>query len=112
MFSPSKYVADRSHTKAREDPYVDYEGTPSLTGLTQVCAAIGTFIGAWALIILLGSLHRGFHHYRWMVLILVVDIALNVAVRVARARKRRRLGLSRAERMWRNGVGRAEGKPW
>ncbi len=105
MVSPSKYVAERSHTNAREELYVDYEGTPYLTGLTQLCSAIGVFVGAWALIILLGSLHRGFHYYWWMVLILVVDVGLNVAVRVARARKRRRLGLSRAERMWRNGVG-------
>jgi hypothetical protein len=105
MTSPSKYLADRSRTNAREELYVDYEGTPYLTGLTQLCSAIGTFIGVYTLIVLLGSLHRGLSYYWWLVLILVVDIGLNVGVRVARARKRRRLGLSRAERMWRNGVG-------
>ncbi len=105
MVSPSKYLAERSQTNAREELYVDYEGTPYLTGLAQVCAAIGVFIGTFTLLVLLGSLHRGFHYYWWMVLTLVVDIGLNIGVRVARARKRRRLGLSRAERLWRNGVG-------
>lgn len=105
MVALSKYRADRSQTNAREELYVDYEGTPYLTGLAQVCAAVGLVIGTFTLIVLVGSLDRGFHYYWWMILILVVDIGLNIGVRVARARKRRRLGLSRAERLWRNGVG-------
>jgi hypothetical protein len=105
MVLRSQYLTDRSRTNAREELYVDYEGTPYLTGLAQVCGAIGVFIGALTLLVLLGSLHRGFRYYWWMVLVLVVDVGLNVGVRIARARKRRRLGLSRAERMWRNGVG-------
>jgi 4-hydroxybenzoate polyprenyltransferase len=105
MVSPLHHLADRSQTNDIEELYVDYEGTPYLTGLAQASAAIGVFIGTVALLALLGSLHRGFHYYWWIVLILVVDIGLNMAVRVARARKRRRLGLSRAVRLWRNGVG-------
>jgi hypothetical protein len=105
MVSPLNCLAGRSQANDMEELYADYEGTPYLTGLAQACGAIGVFIGTLALLALLGSLHRGFHYYWWIILILVVDIGLNAAVRVARARKRRRLGLSRAERLWRNGAG-------
>jgi hypothetical protein len=93
-------------TSAMDELYADYEGTPYLTGLVQVCSAVGLFVGTWTVIILLGSLDRGFHYYWSLILILAIDVGLNVGARVARARKRRRLGISRAERLWRNGVGR------
>lgn len=90
---------------AREELWLDYEGTPYLTGLTQVCSALGVFIGAFAAIFLLGDLHRGFAAYWPLILILVIDIAVNVAVRRLRARRRRALGLTSAQRMWRLGYG-------
>lgn len=96
---------DELPLNAREELWLDYEGTPYLTGLTQLCSALGVFIGALAAIFLLGNLHRGFARYWWLILVLVVDVAVNVAARLARARKRRALGLSRAQRSWRLGVG-------
>ncbi len=90
---------------AREEMFADYEGTPYLTGLTQICSAIGVFIGAWTVIVLLGDLHRGFGTYWSLLLILVLDVAINVAVRWLRARRRRALGLTAAQRRWRLGYG-------
>jgi hypothetical protein len=75
-----------------------YEGTPWLTGLANFCAVIGTFIGVYALIGLLGYLHRGFAGYWPMALILVIDLAVNAGVQAWRFRRRRADGLTRAER--------------
>ncbi len=85
--------------------FTEYEGTPYLTGLTQICSAIGVFIGAWTVIILIGDLHRGFATYWSLILILVIDVTVNVAVRLIRARRRRALGLTAAQRRWRLGFG-------
>jgi hypothetical protein len=73
------------------EPDPEYLDTPYLTGMVNVCSALGIFIGAWTAIILIGDLHRGFGVYWSLVLILVIDVALNVGVRIARARKRRAL---------------------
>ncbi|HUB04955.1 MAG TPA: hypothetical protein VMA76_07790 [Solirubrobacteraceae bacterium] len=54
--------------------------------------ALGVFVGLWTAIILLGYLHRGFGRYWSLVLILAIDVAVNVAVRAARARHRRAFG--------------------
>ncbi len=71
-----------------DDVFAEYEDTPYLTGLVNVCTVLGTFVGAWTLIILLGDLHRGFAVYWPLVLILTIDIAVNVLVRWIRARRR------------------------
>jgi len=55
--------------------------------------------------LLLGNLQYGFGRYWWIVLILVVDVVVNVAANAARARRRRALGLTRARRLWRMGLG-------
>jgi hypothetical protein len=102
---PGPYRRNESPSSAMDELYTDYEGTPYLTGLANLCAAIGTFVGAWTLIILLGTLHRGFAQYWSLVLILVVDITINIVVRVLRFRRRRALGLTRAQRRWRLGLG-------
>jgi hypothetical protein len=83
---------------AELDDLAEYEGTPWLTGLANFCAAIGTFIGVYALIGLFGYLHRGFAAYWPMVLILVGDLAVNAGVQAWRFRRRRAEGLTRAER--------------
>ena len=57
----------------------------------NLCTAFGLFIGAWVLIYLLLDLRHGFAKSWWLVLILVVDVAVNVTVRVARARQRHAL---------------------
>ena len=48
-------------------------------------------IGIWTAMILAGDLSRGFAKYWPLVSILVIDAAVNVVVRVARARSRRAL---------------------
>lgn len=58
-----------------------------------------------AVIILIGYLHRGFKGYWPEVLILAIDFAVNVVVRVLLARRRRALGLSRTQRRFRLGLG-------
>ena len=83
---------------AEVDDLAAWEGTPWLTGLANFCAAVGTFVGIYAVIGLLGYLHRGFSAYWPMVLILVVDVAVNTWVQLVRARRRRAEGLTRAER--------------
>jgi hypothetical protein len=72
-----------------EDP--EYLDTPFLTVAVNLCTAIGLFIGISAAIYLAANLHRGFAKYWSLILILVIDVAVNVAVRVARARKMREL---------------------
>ena len=75
-----------------------YEGTPWLSGLANFCAVIGTFVGVYALIAIAGYAHRGFGTYWPMILILVVDVAINATVQTIRLRRRRAEGLTRAER--------------
>jgi hypothetical protein len=90
---------------AHEETLVDYEGTPYLTALSQVCAAIGVFVAVLAMIAIVAGLHKGLGNVWPWVVILAVDIAVNAGLRLQRARRRRALSLGRAERMWRNGVG-------
>lgn len=97
--------ADKPALSARDELWLDYEGTPYLTGLTQLCSFLGVFIGALAVVVLLGSLQYGVARYWWLILVLVVDAAVNLGIRILRARRRRALGLSRAQRLWRLGFG-------
>ena len=71
----------------------------------QVCAAVGVFVAALAVIAILGGLQQGLGNVWPWVMILAADITVNAGLRLQRARRRRMLSLSRAERMWRNGVG-------
>ncbi len=82
------------------DVFAGYEDTPYLTGLVNVLTVLGTFVGIWTLIILLGDLHRGFGVYWSLILILVVDIAANAAARSVRAKRRRASGAMRERRGW------------
>jgi hypothetical protein len=72
--------------------------------LANFCAAAGVFIGIYALIFLLGYLHRGFATYWPMALILALDLAVNFIVQLVRFRRRRAPGLTRAERRRRLGL--------
>jgi hypothetical protein len=92
------YIRLRMPPLADVDDLAQYEGTPWLTGLANFCAVAGTLIGVYALIGLIGYLHRGFSAYWPMVLILVLDLAINAWVRLVRFRRRRAEGLTRAER--------------
>ena len=38
----------------------DYFGTPWLSGIIAFATMIGTFVGAWTLIVVFGQRHRGF----------------------------------------------------
>jgi hypothetical protein len=105
MTAPRRSARSGPPLNAWEELFAEYEGTPYLTGLTEICSALGVFIGAWTVIILLGDLHRGFGTYWSLILILVIDIGLNIALRVIRARRRRALGLTREQRHWRLGLG-------
>lgn len=71
------------------EPDPEYLDTPYLTAAVNICSAVGFFIGVWTAILLLGALHRGFARYWPFVLILAIDAAVNVGLRVARARHRR-----------------------
>ncbi len=81
-----------------ESAFDDYFGTPWLTGAVFFATAVGTFVGAWTVIILLGQRHRGFSGWWPLILILVVDVGINVALRVERARRRRARGIERPQR--------------
>jgi hypothetical protein len=105
MTSTGKQRPDKQALSAREELWVDYEGTPYLTALTQICGFLGVFIGALMVVLLLGNLQYGFGRYWWIVLILALDGGVNLAANVARARRRRALGLTRAQRLWRMGLG-------
>jgi hypothetical protein len=76
-----------------DSAFDDYFGTPWLTGIIFFASAVGTFVGAWTLIILFGQRHRGFSSWWPRILILVVDLAINVALRVERTRRRRARGI-------------------
>lgn len=81
-----------------ESAFEDYVGTPWLTGVIFFASVVGTFVGAWAVIILLAQRRRGLAGWWPLILILVVDLAINLALRVARARKRRALGIEAPRR--------------
>ena len=87
------------------DDLAEYEGTPWLTALANFCLVVGVFVGAYAAIFLAGAVHRGFRVYWPDLLILAIDVVTNVAVRLIRLRRRRALGLTRAERRRRLGIG-------
>lgn len=70
-----------------EDP--EYLDTPYLTLAVNLCSALGLFIGLWVLVTLLAQLHRGVARWWWLALILLVDVAVNVTLRVVRAVRRR-----------------------
>jgi hypothetical protein len=80
------------------DDVAQYERTPWLTGFANFCAVVGTFVGVYAVIGLLGYLHRGIGAYWPMILILALDIAVNATLQIVRFRRRRAAGLTRAER--------------
>ena len=71
------------------EPDPEYLDTPYLTAAVNICTALGVFIGIWTAIFLVGDLRHGFARYWSLVLILVIDLAVNAAVRVARARRMR-----------------------
>lgn len=71
------------------EPDSEYLDTPFLTAAVNICTALGVFIAIWAAIFLVANLHKGFAKYWSLVLILVIDVAVNVALRVARARRMR-----------------------
>ena len=73
------------------EPDPEYLDTPFLTAAVNICTALGVFIGIWTVIYLVADFRHGFAKYWSFVLILVIDVAVNVAVRVARARKMREL---------------------
>jgi hypothetical protein len=63
------------------DVFAEYEDTPYVIGLVNVCTVLGAFVGVWTLIILLGDLHHGFAVYWPLIMILATDTAVNVLVR-------------------------------
>jgi hypothetical protein len=84
------YLGWRAQMPSRADPIdPEYLDTPYLTAAVNLCSALGVFIGAWTAMLLLGALHRGVARYWPFVLILAIDVVVNIAVRVVRARKRR-----------------------
>jgi hypothetical protein len=76
-----------------ETAFDDFFGTPWLTGIVFFASVVGVFVGAWTLILLVGQLHDGVSAWWPLILIIVLDVALNVALRIVRARKRRARGL-------------------
>lgn len=86
------------------DDLADYEGTPWLTALANFCLAVGLFVGAYAVIFLAGYLHRGLRIYWPFLLIIAIDAAINAIVQLVRFRRRRALGLTRAQRRLRVGL--------
>ena len=69
------------------EPDPEYLDTPFLTAAVNLCTALGLFVGIWTTIYLVVDFRHGFARYWSFVLILVIDVAVNVGVRVARARK-------------------------
>lgn len=80
------------------DELASYEGTPYLSALANAAAAIGVFIGAYTAIALAGYAHRGLSHVWTEIVILVLDGAINGTLQLLLYRRRRKLGLTRAER--------------
>jgi hypothetical protein len=54
---------------------------------------VGTFVGCWALILFFGQRHDGFGASWPPILTLVLDVALNVGLRLERRRRRRARGI-------------------
>ncbi len=83
----------------RERSIVDYEdlaeydGTPWLSALVNFFTVVGVFIGVYAAIFLAGYWHKGIGATWGLLLILVLDVAVNVGLRVARRRRRRERGI-------------------
>jgi hypothetical protein len=73
-----------------ESAFDDYFGTPWLSGIITFATVIGTFVGTWALIFLFGQRHRGFGDWWPLILILVLDVAINLGLRLLRRRRRAR----------------------
>ena len=72
---------------SRPDPLdPEYLDTPYLTVAVNLCTALGVFIGAWVLIYLLADLRHGFAKYWWLAVILTIDVALKLALRIVRDR--------------------------
>lgn len=99
----------RSRRRSSGPPNVDlddlanYDGTPWLTALANFCLAVGVFVGAYAVIFLIGAWHRGLSACSGLIAILVIDVAINLLVQLVRAQRRRAAGLTRERR--RRGVG-------
>jgi hypothetical protein len=74
--------------RARYEPDPEFIDTPYLSALVQAATVIGTFIGVFTAIILAYQWHNGFADYWSLILILVLDVAVNVGARVARRRRR------------------------
>ena len=74
--------------------FADFTGTPWLSGIIMFATVIGTFVGCWTLIFLFGQRHRGLGAWVPLILILVLDVALNVGLRLERRRRRRAIGLN------------------
>ena len=85
---------DNERTVFDETAFEDYVGTPWLTGVISFATVAGTFVAAWTAILLAGAAHRGVAKWWPFALILFLDLAVNVALRALRARRRRALGLS------------------
>ena len=66
----------------------EFIDTPYLTALVQAATVIGTFVGVFTAIILAYQWHNGLADYWSLILILVLDLAVNVGARVARRRRR------------------------
>jgi hypothetical protein len=85
------FMSWRAQMPGRPELDTDDLDTPYLTVAVNLCTAFGLFIGAWVLIYLLVDLRHGPSKYWWLVLILVIDVAGNVALRIIRSRRRRAL---------------------
>jgi hypothetical protein len=87
---------DNEPTAYDAEAFADYGPTPFLTGFVQFATVIGTFVGVWTAILLAGDWHRGLGVVWPLILILTIDVGVNVALRVARARRWRALGVRRS----------------
>lgn len=77
-----------------ESAFADFAGTPWLSGIIMFATVIGTFVGCWTLVFLFGQRHRGLAAWVPLIVILVLDVAINVGLRLQRRRRRRALGLN------------------
>ncbi len=77
-----------------ESAFLDYVGTPWLSGIISFTTVIGTFVGCWAVILFFGQRHDGFGASWPPLFVLVLDVVLNVGLRLERRRRRRARGIS------------------
>jgi hypothetical protein len=86
----ARWLAWRSQMPGK--PTLDPEDldSPYLTLAINLGSALGGFIGLWTVIYLIADLHRGFASYWWLIAIVIIDVGINVALRVIRARRRAR----------------------